>query len=84
MTPSAVKTYFAHLVKGEVIRYLVPGIYACNFLLHEALEGGTASMRLDPLGKGMGQMLLDMPIAVPEDVAAGLDHAGAQERKIVP
>jgi hypothetical protein len=83
VTPSAVKTYFAHLVKGEVIRYLVPGIYACNFLLHEALEGGTASMRLDPLGKGMGQMLLDMPIAVPEDVASGLDPAGAQERKIV-
>ena len=31
-----------------------------------------ASHRLDPLGKGMAQMLLDMPIEVPRSLAAGL------------
>ena len=28
--------------------------------------GGMASLRNDPLGKGMAQMLLDMPVEVPE------------------
>lgn len=73
VTPQVVKAYFTHLVKGEVKRYLVPGIDACNFLLYEALDGGgTASMRMDPLGKGMAQMLLDLPIQVPHDLAAKL------------
>ena len=70
LTPASVKAYFAHLVSGDVVRYLVPGLHACNFVLHDALDGGgMASMRLDPLGKGMAQMLLDMPIAVPPELA---------------
>ncbi|MFZ6644494.1 acyclic terpene utilization AtuA family protein [Undibacterium sp. TJN25] len=73
LTPAAVKKYFAHLVHGEVRRYLLPGIHAYNFLLEDALDGGgTASMRMDPLGKGMGQMLLDMPVSVPESIAKEL------------
>ena len=47
-----------------------PGIRAINFVLHEALDGGgPSSRRLDPLGKGMAQILLDMPIDVPRSVA---------------
>ena len=66
VTPQSVKAYFAHLVIGEVLRYEVPGIHAFNFVLHQALGGGgMASLRPDPLGKGMAQMLLDMPIRVP-------------------
>ena len=66
LTPAAVQQYFAHLVKGAVVRYEVPGIHAFNFVLHEALDGGgMASLRADPLGKGMAQMLLDLPVAVP-------------------
>ena len=77
VTPDSVKAYFAHLVRGEVKRYLLPGIDACNFMLYDALNGGgTASMRMDPLGKGMGQMLLDMPIDVPEDLAHVLELCG--------
>ncbi|WP_394777887.1 acyclic terpene utilization AtuA family protein [Undibacterium sp.] len=73
LTPQAVKFYFAHMVHGEVRRYLLPGIHAYNFLLEDALDGGgTASMRMDPLGKGMGQMLLDIPVAVPESIARSL------------
>jgi hypothetical protein len=64
------------MVKGEVTRYTLPGIHACNFLLQEALDGGgTASMRMDPLGKGMGQILLDMPVAVPEELARQVEAA---------
>ncbi|HSC65672.1 MAG TPA: acyclic terpene utilization AtuA family protein, partial [Caldimonas sp.] len=70
LTPARVKAWLAHLVKGEVERFHLPGIHAMNFVLHEALDGGgPSSRRLDPLGKGMAQLLLDMPIEVPRSVA---------------
>ena len=70
LTAAVVKRYFAHLVRGEVERHELPGIGAFNFVLHEALGGGgMASLRIDPLGKGMAQMLLDIPVAVPGDWA---------------
>jgi hypothetical protein len=66
LTPEAVRAYLAHLVKGDAVRYELPGIDAFNFVLREALDGGgMASMRVDPLGKGMAQILLDMPVRVP-------------------
>lgn len=66
LTPEAVKAWFAHLVHGRVERFHLPGIHAMNFVMHDALDGGgPASTRMDPLGKGMGQILLDMPVRVP-------------------
>lgn len=73
VTPEVVQRYFAHLVKGRVERYHLPGIAAMNLMLHDALAGGgPASPRFDPLGKGMAQMLLDLPVAVPASLAARL------------
>lgn len=73
VTPASVKMYFAHLVKGRVERFYLPGVSAINYLMGEALDGGgPASTRMDPLGKGMGQMLLDMSVAVPRSIAAQL------------
>ncbi|MCX7892165.1 MAG: DUF1446 domain-containing protein [Burkholderiales bacterium] len=73
LTPEAVKAWFAHLVRGDVVCYEVPGIGALNFVLHEALDGGgMASLRNDPLGKGFAQMLLDMPVKVPAALAREL------------
>jgi hypothetical protein len=70
LTPELFKVWLAHLVAGGVERFHLPGIAAINFMLYEALDGGsTASHRLDPLGKGMAQLLLDMPIEVPRSVA---------------
>jgi hypothetical protein len=70
LTPSRVAEYFAHLVRGDVRRYELPGIGAFNFTLEGALGGGgMASMRIDPLGKGFAQMLLDLPIEI--DVELG-------------
>jgi hypothetical protein len=70
LTPERVKAYLGHLVAGGVERFHLPGIAAINFMLHEALDGGgPASHRLDPLGKGMAQLLLDMPIEVPASIA---------------
>ncbi|MCK9516806.1 MAG: acyclic terpene utilization AtuA family protein [Ottowia sp.] len=66
LTPEAVRKHLAHLVKGGVVRHEVPGIHAFNFVCSQALDGGgMASLRNDPLGKGMGQILLAMPVTVP-------------------
>ena len=82
VTPEIVKRYFAHLVDGAVERYHLPGIDAINFLLHDALDGGgTASRRIDPLGKGMAQMLLDLKVRVPAEMAATLS---AESREAEP
>ncbi|OGA24108.1 MAG: terpene utilization protein AtuA [Betaproteobacteria bacterium RIFCSPLOWO2_02_FULL_67_19] len=69
VTASAVADYLRHLVKGRVTRYAVPGIGALNFVLENALGGGgMASLRGDPLGKGMAQILLAMPLRIPKDL----------------
>ena len=71
VTPEVVQAYFAHLVRGRVERWWLPGIAAMNFVLRDALDGGgTASKRIDPLGKGMAQMLLDLEIEAPPCLAA--------------
>ncbi|MGF6861577.1 hypothetical protein ABIE69_002150 [Rhodobacteraceae bacterium MBR-64] len=71
LTEAAVKDYFAHLCHGPVERFDLPGSHALNFLLHESLGGGgIASVRIDPQGKGFAQMLLDIEIPVPAELAA--------------
>ena len=63
LTEARVAEWLAHLVKGRVTRYEVPGIDAFNFVCEQALGGGgMASLRNDPLGKGMAQILLAMPV----------------------
>jgi len=66
-----VAEWLAHLVRGPVTRYEVPGIGAFNFVCEQALGGGgMASLRNDPLGKGMGQILLAMPVRVGAELLA--------------
>lgn len=69
LTAQAIEDYFQHILhKGQpgensVIRYDLPGIYALNFVLKNSLGGGgTASLRSDPQGKALGQMVLDIQI----------------------
>ncbi|XP_044536292.1 uncharacterized protein LOC123251170 [Gracilinanus agilis] len=69
LTARAIEDYFQHLLHKEhaeetlVTRYELPGIYALNFVLKNSLGGGgTASLRNDPQGKALGQMLLDFQI----------------------
>lgn len=66
VTEASVAAWLAHLVKGKVTRFEVPGIQAFNFVCEQALDGGgMSSLRNDPLGKGMAQILLAMPVQVP-------------------
>ena len=81
LTEERVKDYFAHLCHGAVERFDLPGSHALNYLLHESLGGGgIASVRIDPQGKGFAQMLLDIEIPVPADLAArdGLHSAESE------
>lgn len=71
VTPARVADWFRHFVAGEVIRYDWPGLNGFNILMDRALGGGgVASLRHDPQGKALAQILLDMPVAVPADWVA--------------
>jgi len=66
LTPERVKAHMAHLIKGEVRRFELPGLHALNFLCAQALAGGVASSpRYDTWGKGFAQILLALPVRVP-------------------
>lgn len=69
LSTEVIARWFGHLIDGAVHRYELPGLYAINFVLHEALDGGgTASMRSDPLGKSFAQILLEITIEVPKEL----------------
>ena len=73
--------YAKNLAKRAVVLSQMPGLggstgairrlaRSVQIMLHDALDGGgPASNRVDPLGKGMGQMLLDLQVRVPQSVA---------------
>ncbi|BCJ86119.1 AtuA-related protein [Effusibacillus dendaii] len=68
VTCERVKAHFAGLVEGEVTRYLLPNVRAINFICREALNGGgSASIRMDNLGKCFSSNLLRMEVKVPDN-----------------
>lgn len=72
LTPLAVQTYFSTLVHGEVRRFEWPGLSALNFVLGDALGGGgVGSLRYDPQGKALAQILLEVPVPVPANWKGG-------------
>jgi hypothetical protein len=76
LTPERVKTHFAHLCRGPVERFDLPGLGAMNFLLHQSLGGGgMASLHSDNLAKAYAQMLLDLEVPVPRAMAESLPAA---------
>ncbi|MBA3816575.1 MAG: hypothetical protein H0X29_08675 [Parachlamydiaceae bacterium] len=68
LTAEKVADFFESLIPGKVIRFELPNLWALNFILEGVLNGGgTRSLRLDAQGKALGQVLLEMPIVIPED-----------------
>ena len=62
----------AHFFKGEAQRFELPGLMAFNFLFADALGGGgIASLRYDPQGKMLAQILMDFPLSVPKSWVSG-------------
>lgn len=63
VTAQRVKEHFGSLVKGKVERYELTRMGAFNFVLHEALDGGTTrSLRIDGYGKSFSAYLLAMEV----------------------
>ena len=63
LTEEVVKGYFRDMVKGSVIRYELPNLYALNFILNDSLAGGGSETLInDAQGKTFGQAILMMRI----------------------
>ena len=63
VTAEKVKEHFRGIVKGDVVRYELPNIYALNFVMQAALGGGvTRSLSLDMHGQALSSYLLNMEI----------------------
>ena len=65
-----VEALFSHLGAGSVKRYELPNLYAFNFVIEDALDGGVnASRSLDRHGKTLSfillsRLILDVPEAL--------------------
>ena len=71
LTEEVVADFFVGLKPSRVQRFELPGIFALNFLLHDALVGGASqSLRTDSQGKTLGLAILEMQIPWPENLAA--------------
>jgi len=67
LTEDVVRRFFAHVAKGTVRRFEVPGIHGFNFVLTQALGGGgLTSLYMDRQGKAYAQMLLSLTVTVPK------------------
>jgi len=63
VTVERVRQLFGDLVKGEIERYEVPGIKALNFVMYQALGGGTSrSINMDIHGKTYASLMLQLEI----------------------
>ncbi|MBH31553.1 MAG: hypothetical protein CMG71_06125 [Candidatus Marinimicrobia bacterium] len=69
ITEKRVKEYFGDVVKGEVVRYELPNLWALNFILQDSLSGGgSETLQLDAQGKTYGQHLLRMELDIPDEL----------------
>ena len=67
VTEARVAALFAHRQPTAVRRYVLPKLYALNFVLDGVLDGGvTQALNLDSHGKTLSYRLLGMSIDVPE------------------
>ena len=69
LTPEVIGKHYGRLLcDGRTLpveRFSIPGLSALNFVVGDSMDGGVlASTSLDPVAKGMAQLLLDFPIPV--------------------
>ena len=69
LNPSTIAQFFSHVIQGDVLKWVLPGINGINFLLKNSLGGGgMASLSIDPQGKAYGQQLLEYSIPVTKKI----------------
>ena len=63
VTAEKVKEYFSGIVKGDVVIYELPNLWALNIVMYQALGGGvTRSLSPDTHGTSLSSLLMDMEI----------------------
>ena len=73
VTEARVAAQFAHRRPAKVTRHLLPQLQAMNFVLDDVLDGGVNdALNLDSHGKALAFLLLDLEIAVPQELQAHL------------
>ena len=73
LSRDAVARHFGANIDGPVERFELPNLWALNFLLHGALDGGgTLSLKTDAQGKVFSTALLRMVLDVPRAEAQRL------------
>jgi hypothetical protein len=66
VTVEKVSQHFSEIIKGEVIRYVLPKVGALNFVLKRSCgEGVTQTLALDAHGKCLSSALLNLEIPNP-------------------
>jgi hypothetical protein len=67
LTASLIKNHFKSIVKGNVVRYELPNLYALNFILEDSLGGGGSDTLInDAQGKTYGQALMLLEVNIPK------------------
>ncbi len=74
LTTEALTAWYAHVfnpgAEQKVDIYEAPGFDALNIVVHDSMAGGiNESPRLDPVAKSMAQILLEIPVKLPSDLA---------------
>ncbi|HEX8056641.1 MAG TPA: acyclic terpene utilization AtuA family protein [Novosphingobium sp.] len=69
LTPATVGEHYGrvlgHAGALHVDRFSVPGLSALNFVVQSSMDGGVlASTSIDPVAKGMAQLLLEIPVPI--------------------
>jgi len=75
VTPDRVAKLFASRQVGRVQRFELPKLWAFNFVLDQALDGGVnASLGLDGHGKSLSFKLLTLPVRLPQSLQSLITH----------
>ena len=73
LTRARVTAHYRGVITGNVERFELPNLWALNFLLHGALDGGgTLSLKTDAQGKVFSTSMLRLVLDVPDAEAKAL------------
>jgi len=71
VTEEKVARLFADRRPSSVTRYLLPKLAAMNFVIDDVLDGGVNnSLNLDSHGKTLAFLLLEMNVAIPQELVS--------------
>jgi hypothetical protein len=78
VTAERVRAHFSAIVRGDVVRYELPGLGALNFVMDRALAGGvTRSLALDAHGKCLSSLLLELEVPDRQSPAQTTEDRGS-------